>query len=77
MLKRKKRVIRGEKMGKRNYEVFVGYTIYNPEAFGGVPVVASDGTVYFYLKDARRVRNKLAREFDNPDLEVVKLERVV
>lgn len=64
-------------MGKRNYEVFVGYSIYNP-CSGNMdkPCIADDGEVYFFLNDARKVCKRLSKEFENPELEVVKLTRL-
>jgi hypothetical protein len=63
-------------MGKRNYEKFIGYTIYNPTNFEGKSCIADDGEVYFYLKDARKECKRLTRDFENPTLEVVRMERV-
>ena len=63
-------------MGKRNYEKFVGYAVVNPQNWEGKQCVADDGEVYFYLKDARKECRRLVKEFENPTLEVVKLEKV-
>jgi hypothetical protein len=63
-------------VGKRNYEVFVGYAVVNPQNFEGKMCVADDGEIYFYLNDARRECRRLTKEFNNPTLEVVKMERV-
>lgn len=63
-------------MSKRNYEVFVGYVVYNPQAWDGKAYICDDAEVYFFLKDARKECRRLTKEFDNPSLEVVKLTRL-
>jgi hypothetical protein len=39
--------------------------------------IVEDGEIYFFLKDARKTCRIMKKEYENPELEVVKLERVV
>jgi len=64
-------------MSKRDYDTFVGYSIYNPCGMDMKSHIVDDGEIYFFLKDAKKACKILMKEYENPELEVLKLERVV